>query len=705
MTIAVSIAPSPILAFLNNQGQPCVGGTVLTQVGGVNYPTYQDSAGVIPLPNPIPLNNRGEISNASGVSCQLFLDEAAIYTFTLFDANGNQLNQAQYVVPSANALVAFIASIASSIGASLIGFIQAGIGAVLRTVQSKLRESVSTADFGAVADGVTSDAVAVANANTRAASIGSQLLLQGVHYIGSPVTITAPIVDTLSQIFAATSQVTIDNGLPVRPEWFGSAAGNIRLAVNALPAAGGTVLLEKNTYPPSFNTITPAKVTGGTAAAGVDYLARTGVKLLGRKLPNYKTPVAGVVDGMEGGTIIQGPFYVQASNFEIDNIGVDSGPAVCTALYGGAAQDGFVMVQSNQVAPTFLGGLRVGRVMGLCNSINAAFHACLFEAVADGTIQEATGAQAFHGVVIKSKNIQADLLRGIGNSGEGVLCKSDTYAPLGFVKINQVEASSISAGVETGHGFICDAVTASASSVQVGIVRVLRKANGCTVRSNGANLMTDVQIGELTTEGCFIGTLLTGDIRRVSIDSAVVNNATYGAQVETNVTSPTVSIGTLKVTNAQYGVYLGGKLSLANLEADTLSGAAINYYDVGARIILGTFRLNAVTGGIWNQQPALAGTWVNEGTAGNPTFNANQLSGRVCLSGWIKGGGAAALTTITTPTRPLTNRVWKAPGRNGATEVTVTIRLDATSGALTCPDYATASSYISLDGIEWDAPQ
>jgi hypothetical protein len=67
---------------------------VLTQVGGLNYATYQDSAGTIPLPNPIPLNSRGEISNSSGVSSQLFLSTGVTYTLTLFDAAGNQLNQA-----------------------------------------------------------------------------------------------------------------------------------------------------------------------------------------------------------------------------------------------------------------------------------------------------------------------------------------------------------------------------------------------------------------------------------------------------------------------------------------------------------------------------------------------------------------------------------------------------------------------------------
>lgn len=100
MTTNVFLAPPPILQFLNNAGQPNAGGSVLTQVGGVNYPTYQDSAGTVPLPNPIPLNSRGEVSNSSGVSSQLFLASGVTYVFTLFDANNNQISQAQWVSSS-----------------------------------------------------------------------------------------------------------------------------------------------------------------------------------------------------------------------------------------------------------------------------------------------------------------------------------------------------------------------------------------------------------------------------------------------------------------------------------------------------------------------------------------------------------------------------------------------------------------------------
>ena len=89
--------PTPILQFFGNNGALLVNGSVLTQVGGVNATVYADVNLSVALPNPIPLNNRGEPSTAGGASVQVFLPPNTAYTFTLFDANSNQVNQSTYV--------------------------------------------------------------------------------------------------------------------------------------------------------------------------------------------------------------------------------------------------------------------------------------------------------------------------------------------------------------------------------------------------------------------------------------------------------------------------------------------------------------------------------------------------------------------------------------------------------------------------------
>jgi len=108
------IAPTPILQFLNNAGQPNIGGSLLLQVGGVNSSGYSDVALTQALPNPIPLNSRGEVSTAAGTSSQLFLQPATAYTFTLYDANSNQLWQAATVAGSNPAGQTFNALVAGT---------------------------------------------------------------------------------------------------------------------------------------------------------------------------------------------------------------------------------------------------------------------------------------------------------------------------------------------------------------------------------------------------------------------------------------------------------------------------------------------------------------------------------------------------------------------------------------------------------------
>lgn len=89
----------------------------------------------------------------------------------------------------------------TSSGAGLVGFLQAGTGAVARTAQAKMRESVSVNDFGAVGDGVADDTAAINLATETGAS--EVTVPDGTYFI------TGSILLASNQTFRVSDNATI----------------------------------------------------------------------------------------------------------------------------------------------------------------------------------------------------------------------------------------------------------------------------------------------------------------------------------------------------------------------------------------------------------------------------------------------------------------------------------------------------------------
>lgn len=79
----------------------------------------------------------------------------------------------------------FITYLRASLGSAIVGFIQSGTGAVVRTIQDKLRDTPSATDFGVVGDGTTNYGTEFGRAVTEAAAGAGTLVLTTATNVGS----------------------------------------------------------------------------------------------------------------------------------------------------------------------------------------------------------------------------------------------------------------------------------------------------------------------------------------------------------------------------------------------------------------------------------------------------------------------------------------------------------------------------------------
>lgn len=126
-----------------------------------------------------PIATRGGYPVNNGVRSRLFVNSD--YSIQVLNSKGTMVYQALQST-----------DVKSS---DQVTFLQAGANAVQRTVQSKLRDTVSVKDFGAVGDGVTNDYTAVLNALT--AGKGKAVYFPaGTYLLNSSITMDSTFSNT-----------------------------------------------------------------------------------------------------------------------------------------------------------------------------------------------------------------------------------------------------------------------------------------------------------------------------------------------------------------------------------------------------------------------------------------------------------------------------------------------------------------------------
>jgi len=188
MTTA-TLSPSPKLQFFDANGNPLVGGKLYSYAAGTTTPlaTYADYNGSTTNSNPVVLDSRGEAN--------VWLS-SSYYKLKLTDSNNVEIWTVDHIGGFATmadvtaAINAVLASLAASSGSSLIGFIQAGTGAVATTAQAKMRETISVKDFGAVGDDTHDDTTNIQAAINYANTIGGDVYFPaGIYRITNTLTI------------------------------------------------------------------------------------------------------------------------------------------------------------------------------------------------------------------------------------------------------------------------------------------------------------------------------------------------------------------------------------------------------------------------------------------------------------------------------------------------------------------------------------
>ncbi len=326
---------SPYQQFFDLSGAPLEDGRIYIGTTNLNPETnpvaiYWDAAGTQPAAQPLKTSAGYIVRN--GTPSRVYL-AATDFSIVIRDKTDSLVLSALSVTSLSNLQT----DLSLSSGASMIGFIQSGSGAVASTVESKLRQELSVLDFGAKGDGITDDAVAFSNSvlsgapvlvpktanfyNLSALSTATKELLYGpgiVKVLGAPTPIPAvasitnpdsAAINVFKSALAPTTNTTLGsvgegaiNTVVIRSggkgqygNWLSSYLVNASMVpgefdVGVTSWIGATNMTGAGTqvFGSWFGANTPAKNLDQTFAGG----AAIGMEVnVGNRWANYANPV------------------------------------------------------------------------------------------------------------------------------------------------------------------------------------------------------------------------------------------------------------------------------------------------------------------------------------------------------------------------------------------------------------------------------
>jgi hypothetical protein len=362
----------------------------------------------------------------------------------------------------------------------------------------------------------------------------------------------------------------------------------INAALEAGAALGGALVIRLGMG--SFAPITQAKL---------DNAALTHISIIGVRRPVVDSVTAPTT--LIGGSIIKGPFMALRDHLQVEGLGVDSGSAVCAALYGGSPQEGLLLAVPAVADPgqPLRPGLRAVNVVGLCSSPGAAVHAFACVNGSEPHLDNIETWYGVHGMAFKSQGGYVGRVNGHGHGQDTAIFKTDGYSHCEGVVAGPIECHAVGAA---GRGVILEAsgggqvtndltVTILNFTAQPAVVF----AGGGTLRNIRANVLnigggslsagsvgtltnvivTDVMAPPATGGGGGTGgpalfgratanspQAIPGGGTWVQIDLPIVTSAAGGAMVANQFTCPAAGTYSVKGSAAFYTLTAGQQYGL-----------------------------------------------------------------------------------------------------------------------------------------------
>lgn len=486
---------------------------------------------------------------------------------------------------------------------------------------------------------------------------------------------------------------------------------NLHDAIDALPSTGGKIVVPEGVFD-----------CGDWTYAG-NYMSKPNVAIIGEKMPTWNSDLS----ALTGGSVIRGRFNVWAHNFQVENIGFDMGKSYVESKYPGknpavdphplgGTWDAFAFATPNDGSGPRR-NVRIKNIIGLLYNSAAVGHAVLMEGISEGSADNTVAIYGIHGNVIKAIQFHAKNLTSYGQTTNGTIIKSDTYALCGDVVVEgayhpkqPIDTTPWSAPAKTENAMCFNSgMAALTGPVMVNNTIAYDCANH--IRPLGTIPIADIIISSQKSERCDWPVLIDSNTNclRIIVDNAIWSNCTQGAFVAQAQAWPGQSQLTLKsvkatnITNDVIYVMPNGVIVIDEIEAYNVNHI-YNWQD-GGRIYVGREKVSQLNGGNKFDPagvgPVLGGGWSNYDST-NSQYDLHLQDYKARLTGLMKTSGTDPVIVYLPESMrpPLTTRMTCMQNDSAgphAGYVTIDSGVKLGEGAIPA-----GLAYVSLDGLAWE---